>query len=288
MATNTDSETLRAAAFLDKGGVGKTTATAHIGVCAARAGYKTLLIDLAGKQNDLAKHFGLYDDLPEADERFPNISTTFDEDWAALEQQLPDAVEGMIRDTGEGPDLIPAHRGLDAVDDELASVPIEERVRRLDSFLTDSIDPLGYDLILLDLPGLANNVTYNGLVATNNVYTPVELGAFEERQLDALQADLDELEAGLDTHVEYVMVIPNRVDTQTKVGTQVLDSISETYADRIAPAGIPESQDFKNAQYAGQTIFALESPLATGERARAAYEESTLELLRRLKGGASA
>lgn len=53
------SETLRAAAFLDKGGTGKTTTVAHLGVALQREGYDVLLLDLAGKQGDLAKHFGV-------------------------------------------------------------------------------------------------------------------------------------------------------------------------------------------------------------------------------------
>jgi chromosome partitioning protein len=51
--------TLRAAAFLDKGGTGKTTVTAHIGVALVQEGYDVLLVDLAGKQGDLAKSFGV-------------------------------------------------------------------------------------------------------------------------------------------------------------------------------------------------------------------------------------
>ncbi|WP_303703874.1 hypothetical protein [Haloquadratum walsbyi] len=40
---------LRAATFLDKGGAGKPTATAHLGVALDRYGYDVLLLDLAGK-----------------------------------------------------------------------------------------------------------------------------------------------------------------------------------------------------------------------------------------------
>lgn len=70
---------IRAALFLDKGGVGKTTATAHLGVALAEYGYDILLVDLAGKQNDLAKQFGLYGALQ--DDPWPNISTTLQDQW---------------------------------------------------------------------------------------------------------------------------------------------------------------------------------------------------------------
>lgn len=51
-------DTLRAAAFLDKGGTGKTTTVAHLGVGLSELDHCVLLVDLAGKQDDLAKHFG--------------------------------------------------------------------------------------------------------------------------------------------------------------------------------------------------------------------------------------
>jgi chromosome partitioning protein len=68
--------TLRAAAFPDKGGVGKTTTITHVGVALADEGYKVCLLDLAGKQGDLTKHFGLWQEAKESDD-WPNITTVF-------------------------------------------------------------------------------------------------------------------------------------------------------------------------------------------------------------------
>lgn len=275
--------TLRAAAFLDKGGVGKTTATAHFGRCAADMGYDVLLIDLAGKQNDLAKHFGLFDELPPAEDMFPHVGKVFSDDWDALVETLPDAVDRLIHETDEGVDLIPAHESLDKIDNDLASVPIEDRVTRLDAFLTEYIDGR-YDVVLLDLPGLTNNVTHNGLVAAEHVFAPAEMGPFEEKQLNALKKDLKTIREKLGTSVELSMVIPNRVDTRTKVGAELLKEMNNDHKEVIAPVPVPESQDFKNAQNAGRTLFALEEPLKTGERARDAYQENTEALLNRLNG----
>ena len=79
--------TLRACIFLDKGGVGKTTSTAHLGVPISEE-YDTLLIDLAGKQNDLAKQFGLWEAVVENEDDWPNISTVFDDDWDTIAEKL--------------------------------------------------------------------------------------------------------------------------------------------------------------------------------------------------------
>ncbi len=274
---------LRAAAFLDKGGVGKTTATAQFGRCANDLGYKTLLIDLAGKQNDLAKHFGLYEGLETPSDRFPNIAKVFADDWEQLAETVPDVVDRMIYETEEGVDLIPAHPALDKTDNDLASVPVEDRVTRLNEFLDEHVDPLGYDLILMDLPGLTNNITFNGLVAAESVFAPAEMGKFEREQLDALKNDIEEARDKLNTNIDLTMVIPNRVNARTKVGKKMLEDMQEAYPDRVAPEPVPESQDFKNAQDVGKTIFSLEEPLNTGERARTAYRANTRELLSRLE-----
>ena len=278
---NLNTNTLRACVFLDKGGVGKTTSTAHLGVPISDE-YDTLLIDLAGKQNDLAKQFGLWETVVANEDDWPNISTVFDDDWDTIAEKVPGAVEGMIYETAEGPDLLPAHKGLDQVDDELANIAVERRYTFFDHFLTDHVEPFGYEVILVDLPGLTNNITLNGLWATRNVIAPVELGAFEEKQMDALLADLDELEAGFDVVVSLAMVLPNRVDTRTTLARTLLDDLAEEYPDALAPTFVPQSQDIKNAQHEGRTIFALDEPSVTAQRAREAYEQNAAALLRRL------
>jgi len=79
------------------------------------------------------------------------------------------------------------------------------------------------------------------------------------------------------------MVLPNRVDMRTKLARTLLDDLAEEHTDALAPTFVPQSQDIKNAQHDGRTIFALEEPSSTAQRARDAYEESAATLLDRLK-----
>ncbi|WP_226043529.1 ParA family protein [Natrinema sp. DC36] len=278
----------RAATFLDKGGTGKTTSAAHLGVGLAEQGEDVLLIDLAGKQGDLAKHFGVWGDVQdqiEADDDWPNISTVFAEEWGQIASKLGDAaVESLIIETGEGVDLIPAHPGLDSLDADLGNIDdARERYSRLEEFLDEFIDPL-YDVVIIDLPGLTNNVSYNGLWATKNVIAPVEMGPFESEQATALRRDLDKIEDQFDVDVELAMILPNKVDSRTKLATEYLEDFGEEYEDAIAPAHVPVSQDIRNAADAGQTVFALEEPSSTATRARDAFMENASALQKRLGG----
>jgi chromosome partitioning protein len=282
------SQSIRACTFLDKGGTGKTTTAAHLGVALAEQGNDVLLIDLAGKQGDLVKHFGRWETVErqiEQDDDWPNISTVFQDQWGAIAEKLGDAaVENLVLETDEGVDLIPAHPGLDSLDAELGNIDdAQDRYSRLDAFLDEYIEPLGYDAILIDLPGLTNNVSYNGLWAARNVVAPVEMGPFESEQAEALRADLDKIGANFDVAVELAMVLPNKVDTRTKLAEEYLDAFEEAYPEAFAPAHVPVSQDIRNAAESGRTAFALEEPSTTAERARESFLKNAATLAERLE-----
>lgn len=282
--------TIRAAAFLDKGGTGKTTTVAHLAVALEEHGYDVLCIDLAGKQGDLAKHLGVYDEyqaLVDADEAWPNIATVFDSSWGTIAEKLPNATADLIHETDEGPALIPAHPDLDSLDDDLGSIDdVRERYGRLEAFLAAYVDPLDYDVVLIDLPGLTNNVSYNGLWAARHVIAPVEMGPFEAEQADALRADLDRIGDVFDIDIQLATVLPNKVDTRTTLAEEYLEAFRAEYPDAIAPSYVPYSQDIRNATEQGQTAFALASPSETAQRARDAFLAAGEHLVARVEGTA--
>lgn len=283
-------DTLRAAAFLDKGGTGKTTTVAHLGVALTEREHDVLLLDLAGKQGDLSKHFGVWQDYQariEADEAWPNISTVFDDAWGTIAEKLgDDPVADLVVSTEEGVDLIPAHPGLDTLDSELGNIDdARERYSRLEQFLDEYVDPLGYDVVLVDLPGMTNNVSYNGLWAARHVITPVEMGPFEAEQADALRRDLEKIADNFSVDIRLALVLPNKVDTRTNLAEEYLEAFQEEYPDAIAPDYIPYSQDIRNAAQRGMTAFALEEPSSTAQQAREAYLAAADTLIDRLGGG---
>lgn len=280
-------DTYRAVAFIDKGGTGKTTTVAHLGVGLAHRGYEVLLIDLAGKQGDLAKHFGVWDtyrDRIEHDEAWPNISTVFDDAWDTIAGKLGDeAVLDLILDTEEGVDLIPAHPGLDTLDAELGNIDdVHERYTRLATFLNEYIDPLSYEVVLIDLPGMTNNISYNGLWAARNVITPVEMGPFETEQADSLRHDLAKITDTFPIQVQLTLVLPNKVDTRTRLAQEYLEAFESEYPTAVAPAHVPRSQDIRNATEQGMTVFSLAQPSPTAKQAQDAYLRSADRLLTRL------
>lgn len=279
------SDQLRAASFLDKGGTGKTTTVAHLGVALSERGHDVLLIDLAGKQADLAKNFGVWEDYQdriEAEDDWPNISTVFREQWTRIAKKVDDPLDELVYETEEGPDLIPAHPGLDGLDTELNDIEeIEERYSRLESFLDEYVTD--YDVVLIDLPGSTNNISYNGLWAAQNVVVPVEAGPFEAQQAETLEDDLDRISRKFDVDVELTMLVMNKTDARTKLSEEFADEYSAAYDGVLAPEEVPRSQDVRNAAVEGRTLFAETDLSESAGRALEAFEENAEELERRLE-----
>jgi len=280
-------ETLRAATFLDKGGTGKTTAVAHLGVALSELGNDVLLIDLAGKQADLAKNFGVWEDYEERikeEDDWPNVSTVFREQWSRIADRLGDeALDEMIYETDEGPDLIPAHPGLDGLDTELNDIEdTHRRYSRFDDFLSEYVEPLDYDVIFFDLPGSTNNVSYNGLWAARNVVVPVEAGPFEAQQADRLHDDTERISGNFEVDLELAMLMLNKTDSRTRLSQEFLEEYEEEYPEVVAPEQVPRSQAVRNAANDGHTLFASNARTDTAERAREAFMHNAEELLERL------
>jgi len=269
---------LTCALYVEKGGVGKTTSAAHLGVAAASEhDLDVLLIDLAGTQNDLATQFGLSEDIDDPD---APVSAVFGDDWNLIREGIPDVVDRMVFSTDEGVDLIPADAGLGAADNNLANVPLEERYDRLDEFLTEDLAPL-YDLIILDLPGKEDNISLNGLYAAEDTIAPLRPGEFERTQLKKLDQTLAELTTDFSgASPQLSLVFPTMVDQTTLLSERFTNELEGDYPDIVGNA-VAETANIGTGQAEGRTLFAYpdDELYDTGRRARNAYQENTTKLL---------
>jgi chromosome partitioning protein len=285
-------ETRRAAIFIDKGGTGKTTSAAHLGAALNELGNDVLLLDLAGKQGDLADALGVFEDVQEDIENeddFPNIATTMGNRWSDVAEMVgaEEAVERLVYPTDSGVDLIPAHPDLDGLDADLGNIDdVEDRYNRLRLFLDDYVEPLGrWDVVLLDMPGLANNITYNGLWGAQNVVTPVSMGSFELKQARSLQEDLQKIRSSYEQDVRLRMVIANLYDRRTNLHNDVLARFEDEFTSLMAPEYIVDSQQIRTVIEEGRTLFDVpdDELLSTAEDAQDAFLANAEELSNRLQ-----
>jgi len=257
-------DTVRAAVYIDKGGTGKTTSAAHLGAALDEIGHEVLLIDLAGKQGDLADSLGVYEEVERDisnEDDYPNIATTMGNRWADVAEMVgvEDAIDRLVYDTESGIDIIPAHPDLDGLDADLANVDdVDERYNRLRVFLDEFVESLDrWDVILLDMPGLANNVTYNGLWAAENVVTPVSMGSFELKQARSLQEDLEKIRSNYGQDVWLQMIIANLYDRRTNLHSDMLSRFEDEFETIMAPEYIVDTQQIRTATEDGQTLFGI-------------------------------
>jgi chromosome partitioning protein len=96
-----------------------------------------------------------------------------------------------------------------------------------------------------------------------------------------LEADLDEIRAGQEIDIDLGLLLINEYDERQRIDRDLFDQLNGEYADVLAPEQIPSSQDITNAQQEGQTIFQLEQPSQTAQRALAAYRENARTLIAR-------
>ena len=284
-------DTVRAAVYIDKGGTGKTTSAAHLGAALDEIGHEVLLIDLAGKQGDLADSLGVYEEVERDisnEDDYPNIATTMGNRWADVAEMVgvEDAIDRLVYDTESGIDIIPAHPDLDGLDADLANVDdVDERYNRLRVFLDEFVESLDrWDVILLDMPGLANNVTYNGLWAAENVVTPVSMGSFELKQARSLQEDLEKIRSNYGQDVWLQMIIANLYDRRTNLHSDMLSRFEDEFETIMAPEYIVDTQQIRTATEDGQTLFdiANEDLLSTAQDARDAFLANAEALYNRL------
>jgi chromosome partitioning protein len=170
-----------------KGGVGKTTTALSLATIAARAGKRVLAVDI-DPQFALTRQIGV--------------------DYRALPLSLVDVLAGRVSATDaivadvHGVDVLPATRELAGV--ELALVGEMSR----ESFLAEAIQPLSYDVIVIDTPPNLGLLTVNALVPADIVIAPVSAGDEGAAQgLAELRATISKLKRLRATPPELAVIL---------------------------------------------------------------------------------
>lgn len=179
----------RIAVINQKGGVGKTTTTATIGVALARAGSRVLLVDL-DPQAHLSLHFGV--ELSDEDQSIYDVLTA----------STP--IRDVSRSVQKNVTLVPADIDLAGAEAELVSVTGREVLLReaLDNLEDD------HDYLLIDCPPSLGVLTVNALVAATEVMIP-------------LQAHFLALQ-GLSKLLDTITLVRQRINPKLVVGGIVL------------------------------------------------------------------
>ncbi len=194
-----------------KGGVGKTTTTANLGVALARRGRRVLLVDL-DPQAHLTIHLGVE---PEGDQ--PNSYTLL-----TLQQAIAD-----IRQTVEERlHLVPSHLDLAAAENELVSIIGRE------TLLQDALDEVmhEYDYALVDCPPSLGVLTLNGLCASDEVVIPMQAHFLALQGVSKLLETIQLVHRRVNPRIRVTGVLLCMYESTTRLGTEVAQDLQDFFA----------------------------------------------------------
>lgn len=183
-----------------KGGTGKTTTVANLGVALANKGKRVLLIDL-DPQSNLSYSFG------KSDSEF-NISHIF-----TGEKSFEEVVISV-----EKVDLLAASMMLADIELSLQSVENREYI------LKEIIDPIkgNYDYILIDCPPSRSLLTINALSFADSALIPMLLDVLSIQGVLHILETIDEVKEYLNSKLKIIGVLAVNVDIRKKLSREVI------------------------------------------------------------------
>ena len=216
-----------------KGGVGKTALTANLGHALALAGKRVSLVDL-DPQGHLSNSFGVNDE---------EIGV----DSVLLEGNEFSSVGSEVRD---GLVLHPAGSRLVEVEQ------LSEGGAKRATLLSDACEGSFYesDFVLFDCPPSAGLLMSNGLIAVDEVVTPVTGDYLALEGLSCITMALRHLNNSLGKVAEH-WVAMSRFNLQRRVTQDVMEKVKRYFPNAVLPTVIREAAAMAECPGYGQTIF---------------------------------
>lgn len=245
-----------------KGGVGKTTSAVNMAAFAAKAGYKTLLID-ADPQGNATTGIGINKKRVSATVYDLLIGRSRPEDTVSKT-----CVEGLY--------LIPS--SMDLVGAEIELVDMDDREYRL----KDGVSKLkeNFDFVFIDCPPSLGLITLNALVASDGLVIPVLCEFYSLEGLSQLMNTVRYIKSRKNSSLELIGVLINMYDGRLTLNVQVLEEIKKHFDKKVFKKPIPRNVKLSEAPSHGIPIYMYDRY----SKGALAYEEATAELIQRCKG----
>jgi chromosome partitioning protein len=245
-----------------KGGVGKTTAAACLGVGLARLGRKVLLVD-ADPQANLTQMMGWQD--PDG-LKSPTLADLIN----GLILDKPAAKQDAILHSAQGVDVLPANIDLSDIEITLVNVMSRESVvRRLMQDIKQ-----GYDTVLIDCCPSLGMLTVNALTASDSIIIPVKTDYLSAKGLENLLRTYGLVRKNLNPDLTIDGILPTMTE-RTVNARQMKDLIRQTYGSqiRIFNTEIPKSVRLAEISALSRSIYEHEPGGKAAQAYRALVKE---------------
>ena len=227
-----------------KGGVGKTTTCANLGIGLAQAGKRVLLVD-ADPQGSLTLSLGFAcpDKLP------ITLATVMGKQL--MDEPMP-SKEGILHHA-EGVDLMPANIELSGTEVGLFNVMSREYV--LKSYI-DSVSK-NYDYILIDCTPSLGMLTVNALAAADSALIPVQAQYLSAKGLEQLLQTVQKVRRQINPKLKIEGILLTMTDSRTIYGQQISNLIRQAYGKhlKVFEQTIPRSVRAAETSTTGKSIF---------------------------------
>ena len=249
-----------------KGGVGKTTTAANLGIGLAREGRNVLLVD-CDPQGSLTVSLG-YSQPDELDMTLTDL-------LAGVLMDKPTAPEQGVLHHEEGVDLIPANISLSGMETSLVNAMSREKVLKqyLDTIKKE------YDYILLDCMPSLGMLTVNTLAAADGVIIPVQAQYLSAKGMEQLLQTVGKVRRQINPKLKIAGVLLTMVDQRTNYAREVGDLLRRTYGGkvRIFSTDIPHSVRAAETSAEGKSIY-LHDPKGKVAQAYAQLTKEVIQL----------
>lgn len=243
-----------------KGGVGKTTTAVNIGAALALHGLRTLVVDL-DPQGNASTALSV--------EHRSGTSSVY-------EVLIGEAGVGdVVQISPHSPNLLCVPATIDLAGAEIELVSMVARESRLKEALGEAVlARLGVDYVFIDCPPSLGLLTVNALVATSEVFIPIQCEYYALEGLGQLLANIGLVQQHLNPALSVSTILLTMYDGRTKLADQVTSEVRDHFGDLVLRTIIPRSVKLSEAPGYGQSVLTYDP----GSRGAMSYVDAAKEI----------
>ena len=220
-----------------KGGVGQTTTTVHLGAALAFQGTKVLIIDM-DSQGNATSGLGI--------ERADVKQSVYE----VLVDQI-EAAGAILPTSRENLWILPSTLQLAGAEIELATADHRE------SRLKQAIEPIkaDYDYILVDCPPSLGQLSLNAFTASDTILIPVQCEYYALEGLSQLLNTIRLVQRTYNKNFRIEGVLLTMLDARTNLGYEVVEEVRKYFQEKVYQTIITRNVRLSEAPSYGQSVI---------------------------------